>query len=275
MKCINCGNESKDNNNFCSNCGIRLEQNSQETKNISNIVKKNNNQDTAQINNVNSKKSVLKLILMSVGIVFLIGLIKGFIFICLLTNIFVKTVDGVKDKINDYEEKEESRNNLYDSIPNELFKRNLISSNLKFVGNDYGWSFEWVDKTDKWYFYINKDYYDKYKYYWLEDVDKSKYTDKYNEYLGSYGDYIFTAIEVDDLEYSKDIEYGNVHLKANQTYYLVQIYDESIYYNYISGYKDANNYLVSTHSNYKPESLSKEFIFYQQDNEWVIEELIR
>ena len=188
-----------------------------------------------------------------------------------------KGIDEVKNKIDDYEEKEQAREDIYDSIPKELLNRNLISKNLKYVGYEYGWKYEWIDKTDKYYFYIDNDNYDKYKNYWLEGIDKSEYTDKYNKNLATYGDYAFKAININDLVYKSDVEYGNVHLTANKTYYLVQIYDEAIYYKYVSAVdeKDETKYYIYSASSFKEDSISKEYIFHQENNKWKIEELVR
>lgn len=50
MKCINCGKENKDNTNFCSNCGVKLEQKIQKES------AQNGNIDIKQIQNTNNKK---------------------------------------------------------------------------------------------------------------------------------------------------------------------------------------------------------------------------
>ena len=113
--------------------------------------------------------------------------------------------------------------------------------------------------------------------YWLEGIDESQYRDKYNEKLPNYGDYVFKLININDLTYISDIEYGNVHLKANKTYYLVQIYDEAIYYKYITAKDNGNeiNYHVYSDFYYKKDSISKEYIFSQNNGGWEIKELIK
>lgn len=50
MKCINCGKENKDNTNFCSNCGVKLEQQIQKES------AQNGNINIKQIQNTNNKK---------------------------------------------------------------------------------------------------------------------------------------------------------------------------------------------------------------------------
>lgn len=214
-----------------------------------------------------------------IGGIVLDFLLVGIISISLFIKALGNGIDGIKDKIDAYEEKEQTRDNIYDSIPEELLNRNLISKNLKYVNYKYGWEMEWADKTNKYYFYIDSNNYDKYKSYWLEGIDKSQYRDKYNEGLATYGDYVyvFTAININDLSYKSDVEYSNVHLTANKTYYLVQIYDEAIYYKYIStvDVNDETKYYVYSASNYKEDSISKEYIFHQEKKKWIIEELIR
>ena len=88
---------------------------------------------------------------------------------------------------------------------------------------------------------------------------------------------MFKAINVNDLSYISDVEYGNVHLSANKTYYLVQIYDEAIYYEYVSALdvNDETKYNVYSASNCKEDSISKEYIFHQENGKWIIEELTR
>lgn len=71
---------------------------------------------------------------------------------------------------------------------------------------------ELTDKTDKYYFYIDSNNYNKYKNYWLEGIDKYQYRDKYNVGLANHGDYVFAAININDLSYKSDVEYENVHL---------------------------------------------------------------
>ena len=219
-----------------------------------------------------------KKLIIGIVIAIIVGILAfGIYFVFSFFVSLEKGIDNIKDKIDNYEEKEQSRDDIYDSIPKELLNRNYISNDLKYVNYKYGWGMEWTDKTDKYYFYIDSNNYNKYKSYWLEGIDKSQYRDKYNEGLSTYGDYVFTAININDLSYNSDVEYGNVHLTANKTYYLVQIYDEAIYYEYISAV-DVNNetkYNIYSASNYKEESLSKEYIFYQENGQWVIEELVR
>ena len=259
--CNKYGKENNQDSKFCNGCGNKFDNDFMETNS------KNNK----------GKKSKTKTILITLGIVvsviFLVGIVSVGLFIKALGNV----IDGIKDKIDTYEEKEQTREKLYDSIPKELFNKGLLSKDLKFVNYKYGWGMEWTDKTDKYYFYIDSNDYNKYKNYWLEGIDKSQYRDKYNEGLATYGDYVFKAINVNDLSYTSDVEYGNVHLSANKTYYLVQIYDEAIYYEYVRvlDVNDETEYNVYSASNCKEDSISKEYIFHQENDKWIIEELTR
>lgn len=259
--CNKCGKENNQDSKFCNSCGNKFDNDFIETNSQNN----------------KGKKSKTKTILITLGIVVSVILLVGIVSVGLFIKALGNGIAGIKDKIDAYEEKEQTREDIYDSIPKELLNRNLISKDLKYVNYRYGWGMEWTDKTNKYYFYIDSNNYDKYKSYWLEGIDKSQYRDKYNEGLATYGDYVFKAINVNDLSYTSDVEYGNVHLKANETYYLVQIYDEAIYYNYVSAL-DVNNetkYYVYSASNCKEDSISKEYIFHQENNKWEIEELVR
>lgn len=259
--CNKCGKENNQDSKFCNSCGNKFDNDFIETNSQNN----------------KGKKSKIKTILITLGIVVSVILLVGIVSVGLFIKALGNGIAGIKDKIDAYEEKEQTREDIYDSIPKELLNRNLISKDLKYVNYRYGWGMEWTDKTNKYYFYIDSNNYDKYKSYWLEGIDKSQYRDKYNEGLATYGDYVFKAINVNDLSYTSDVEYGNVHLKANETYYLVQIYDEAIYYNYVSAL-DVNNetkYYVYSASNCKEDSISKEYIFHQENNKWEIEELVR
>lgn len=259
--CNKCGKENNQDSKFCNGCGNKFDN------------------DFIEINSQNNKgkKSKTKTILITLGIVVSVILLVEIVSVGLFIKALGNEIDGIKDKIDADDEKEQTREDIYDSIPKELLNRNLISKDLKYVNYRYGWGMEWTDKTNKYYYYIDSNNYDKYKSYWLEGIDKSQYRDKYNDGLATYGDYVFKEINVNDLSYTSDVEYGNVHLKANETYYLVQICNEAIYYNYVSAL-DVNNetkYYVYSASNCKEDSITKEYIFHQENNKWEIEELVR
>lgn len=258
MKCNNCGANIENNKNFCSNCGNKIE--------INNIQKEN------KTNNQKKSKSTLKIVIIAIIVITVL-------IICLFIGIIgfgiANLSSNISNKVNNYKETEKIRNETYDSIPEELINKKIISSNWKYVDYAYGWSGERINKKDKFYFYIDDEEYDLYKNYWLEDVEESNYEDGLNRYLWEYGDRVFHLINISSLSYNSDIDYGNVHMAKDKTYYLVQIYNKAIYYKYISHYKDINNYSISSNFDYDRDSLLKEYIFYQDNNEWVIEELYR
>lgn len=257
MKCKNCGTNIENSKNFCPNCGNKIELNDIREVKEENIPKKS--------------KSTLKIVIVTIiiSIVLIIGLFAGII------GMIGLGINNISNKVNNYKETEKIRKETYDSIPEELINKKMISSDWKYVDFAYGWSGEWTNKEDKYYFYIDEENYNLYKNYWLEDVEKSEYSSGLNKELREYGNRVFHLINVSSLSYNSDIDYGNVHMYKDKTYYLVQIYDKAIYYKYISYYKDINNYFLSSNFDYDNDSLLKEYIFYQDDNEWRIEELIR
>lgn len=221
-------------------------------------------------------KSKKKKIIIGICITIIVCIIiSGIYFAISFFNVIGKGLDEIGNKIDHYKESEQAREDIYNSIVTKLSQNNLIPSNWKYVYDGYGWGMESIDRSDKYYFYIDNGNYEKYKHYLLEDVDKTKYREGYNRDLWEFGDYIFHAININDLSYISDIDYGNVHMSKNKTYYLVQIYDNAIYYEYISNYKDENNY--STGSNFKLnyDSLSNEYIFYLENGQLIMEKLIR
>ena len=173
------------------------------------------------------------------------------------------------------QESEQEQEDVYNSIVTKLSQNNLISNNWTYVSDRYGWGTETVNLSDKYYFYIDNENYEEYKHYWLEDVDKTQYREGYNRDLWKFGDYIFHAINISTLSYRSDIDYGNVHMYPNKTYYLVQIYDNAIYYEYISNYKDENNYSKGSNFKLNYDSLANEYIFYLENGQLIMEKLIR
>lgn len=181
----------------------------------------------------------------------------------------------ISNKLNERKEAEKIREDTYDSIPKELISKKMIPENWKYVDSAYGWSGEHYDKEDKYYFYIEEELYNLYKYYWLEGVESSEFSKDYNKELGECGSQVFHLINVQSLSYSSDIDYGNVQMYKDKTYYLVEIYEKAIYYKYIPRFKDINNYAIMSAFKYDRDSLLKEYIFYKDNNEWIIEELYR
>lgn len=196
--------------------------------------------------------------------------------VVLLVVSFADMVTDIKDNLDSKQLDKQITSETYDSIPDELLVEKILSEDYIFVGKKSPWGYKSTDVSRKYYFYINEEKYDEYKHYWLEDIDESDYRDDYNSGLSSYGDYVFKAVLVSDLCYEDDTYYGNVFLEANKTYYLVNIYDEAIYYKYIreSGSKENLKYSDYVGFNVKEESLSAKYIFQKNNDHWSIQEVV-
>lgn len=186
---------------------------------------------------------------------------------------------GMNEAANDFHEminKEDPRQQIYDSIPRELIEQNLFPKNMKPVGSACGWAMTFPDRTHITYYYIPEELYDQYKHYWLEGVDKKDLRDNYNETLGRIGEYVFRSISVDDYLLSADREEGNVLLKANVQYYRVDVYDRAIYYEVVKDYsseQNPDNYYESSRHGEDPDSCSASYMFHQEDGKWIIEQM--
>ena len=215
----------------------------------------------------NKGKNILIAVLISIGVILLGVIISVSITFNTFSSIFSKLKEEYFPHV-DYDEK-------YGSIIQELFDKNLINNNWKYAGQNSEWGLLGSVKNHKYYFYINKEDYDNYKYYWdFSNENNSKYYEGYNEFLKNTGDYIFHMIELEELKYSEDIDYGNMHLNKNNIYYLIEIYDKALYYKYVARSTDKGN-IIEVKSDYDRDSLLKEYIFHNQNNKWVIDELIR
>ena len=212
-------------------------------------------------------------IVIGIAIAFAVVMLAIIVFI---TVCLVDMVKDVKDNIDNRAKEKQLITETYDSIPEEMFDRGILSDDLRYVGYDYAWGYKSSDISRKYYFYIDSENYDKYKHYWLEGVSNSQYQDGFNSRLGSSGNYVFSAVYVSDLSYTQDTEYCGVDLQANKMYYLVCIYDEAIYYKYVRKYGSDDNvrYQNYTGHNINNESLSQKYIFYQENDEWVVQELV-
>lgn len=217
--------------------------------------------------NKSKNKNILIAILVSISVI-LLGVI---ISVCITFNTFSSLFSNLKEEYSphiDYDEK-------YENIIQELFDNNLISNNWQYAGQDSEWGLIGSVKNHKYYFYINNEDYDNYKYYWdFPNDDNLKYYKGYNEHLKNTGDYVFHMIELSELKYSEDVDYGNIHLAKDNTYYLVKIYDKALYYKYVYKTNEDGSF-IEVKSDYDRDSLLKEYIFHSQNNEWIIEELIR
>lgn len=233
--CIKCGKENNQNNTFCSACGNKF----------------NNQYSNDSTNNNKTHKKTILITIIVIVLFYLLGII------CLLSLLFA--------------------DDDYDSIRKELSEKNLIDENLVYLDSRYDsqGALPIRDKKNRWYFYIDENNYDKYKKYWLEGIKKSEYTLGYNENLDEYGDYVFTIVNIQELFHTEDTEegdeYQNIYLDGNTTYYLVDIYDEGIYYKVITG--SAESPYDSTRYSLGDWPVNRYFV-HKEKGEWIFEEWI-
>lgn len=84
---------------------------------------------------------------------------------------------------------------------------------MRFINKEYSWGYETPNYSNIYYFYIHKDNYERYKNYWLEGMEESEIKEDTNKYISDFGDHVFYAVNITNLIYINDIDYGNVHLK--------------------------------------------------------------
>lgn len=171
---------------------------------------------------------------------------------------------------------DKQRDKIYDNIINELSKNNLISNDWKYVASDYSPDLLGDDRSNKYYFYIDKTLYDTYKYYWLEDVDKSVYYDGYNSELDENGDHILKSVHIQELEYEEDCDncyltkiITSENLDKDKSYYSVSIYDKAIYAKWVIKYENKKDYTIYDWFKVDRDSLTKRYIFYQENGKWI------
>lgn len=165
-------------------------------------------------------KSKVKKIIIGICIFILIVLIILGIF---FGTVFYKFFDKIFSTAGNAIQENQKVDDTYFSILPELSKSNFIPEDWTYIDYAYEWGMETPDRTNRNYFYINKDNYNSYKHYWLEDVDKSKLKEDYNDDLYNTGDYVFHAINIDDLTPDSDSTYRNIKIYKGKTYYVVTI----------------------------------------------------
>ena len=167
-------------------------------------------------------------------------------------------------EVNQSNEEREQLHETYDAILNELSEQGYIHSDWRFVGtaSDSTWG---ADKRNRNYFYIDADKYKDYSFYWSGEYEKSD--------LYETGDQVFYMVSMTILNYSDDVDYGNVHLKGRQTYYLVDIYDKALYFVQRTDYDNGSS-SRQPHFTYDADSLSHRFVFYKDDKGLKMEEVM-
>lgn len=160
----------------------------------------------------------------------------------------------------------------HDLIIKELNKQKIVKNDWKYIDNSCGMNLETQDCSTKYYFYIEKDKYNSYKNYWLEDVDKKTFYNKYNYYLYEDGDYAFKLIKISKISYNINYNYKGINLDKDKDYYSIKLYDKALYYKYINTYKDENNYETISKYDYDADSITKEYISYIDNGKIIIKE---
>ncbi len=163
----------------------------------------------------------------------------------------------------------------YNQIRKKIEDMQILPNNLELISETTGTLTELGinDNSYKYYFYIDKNKYNSYKNYWLEDVDKSLLTEAFNKELRHYGDYEFKALSIKAKEYTTDTNYKNITIKKDTKCYFVDIYNQALYYNYIFDFKDYNNYGIGEEFDIKNNSLIYEYIIYKDAGQWIIEKV--
>lgn len=142
----------------------------------------------------------------------------------------------------------------------------------KPTGQCVSWGMETPNYYDKYYFYIDKDKYYDYKEYWLEDVPREKYREGFNESLWETGDYAQHCINIKMRNYTQDSEYMGIKLKKDTEYYIVSVYDKALYYVYINGFEDENNFIRNSGFRVDKDSCIATIIYHKNGKDWVAEE---
>lgn len=216
-------------------------------------------------------KSKVKKIIIGICIFILIVLIILGIF---FGTVFYKFFDKIFSTVGNAIQENQKVDDTYFNILPELSKSNFIPEDWTYIDYAYEWGMETPDRTNRNYFYINKDNYNSYKHYWLEDVDKSKLKEDYNDDLYNTGDYVFHAINIDDLTPDSDSTYRNIKIYKDKTYYVVTIYKKALFYKDIIRFSSVDKYSTDNYFKIDRNSKSTELLFHQEDGKWVYEEII-
>lgn len=219
-------------------------------------------------NNKISKKKIIIIIIGALIIIVCLILLLSKLAFAKLNNNIIKPVNNIMEKTN-------KENELFNSIIEELLANNMFPNNLIYVDKYYGWENEWINKKDKYYFYIDENNYDKYKSYWLEDIDIEKCIDNYNINLIDTGDYIFHAINIKELgNFELNSSFENITITSTEIYYLINIYNEAIYYRYVNRLEqNKSKYTTIPVFKCNENSIDKRYLFHKENDKWIIEEL--
>ena len=205
-------------------------------------------------------KSVIKIIALSFASIALMIVIT----LAILASGILGITGCVSHEVNQFNEEREQFHETQEAILDELSEQGYIHSDWKFVGaaSDSTWG---ADKSARSYFYIDADNYKDYSFYWSGEYEKSD--------LYETGDQVFYMVSMLELKNSDGVDYGNVHLKGRQTYYVVDMYDKALYFVQRTDY-DNGSYSKQPRFTYDADSLSHRFVFYKDDKELKMEEVM-
>lgn len=142
--------------------------------------------------------------------------------------------------------------------------------NWKFTGQCCGWSGEAVNEYDQYNFYIDEENYNDYRRYWLEDVPEEEYRDGLNADLWETGDRVQHCINIYQLRYESDVDYMGVALKKDTDYYLVSVYEHTVFFRHVYAFGESETYGVSCGFSLGDES-PRRMLYHQEGSRWIME----
>ena len=167
-----------------------------------------------------------------------------------------------------------------ESIMACINENNLIPEEWVEITAAHPWGTESTNSSAFEYFYIDADDYDTYESEWdFDDIDESELvegynSEKYDYYMYEVDEPVFHSLAVTPLCYKEDVEYGNLLLEKDVTYYLVGIYERAVYCEYVSSVSQVSG---ATSFNYWADYDSKtaigKYMIHQEQDDWICEEL--
>lgn len=215
------------------------------------------------------KKKQLARLLMTGGVVLGVGILFAGLFFFA----FGRGIDSLTGIVGGAFERKSTRDALYQSIVDDVTASELIFEGTSQVGFAYSWGAETPDKKSPNYFFLPDSLYGAYCAYWLENIDPSALYEGLNQDLWETGDPVFYAIHISKTAYASDTDVEGIPLRAGKEYYFVDIYDKAIYYQYVSGYQDAEHYTVLPGYRCFEYGAARCWLYYQENGEWVKEAL--
>ncbi|MGX8774084.1 MAG: LptM family lipoprotein [Bacillota bacterium] len=188
------------------------------------------------------------------------------VFVCLFVLLSIFMLAGCMT------EEEKEIDAVFDSINKDIAGTSIVPSNWKYVDSLFPSGGEMIICNEKHFFYIEKDIYDEYKYYWLEDVDDSDYRDGLNSELRTVGNKVFYDINMSNLGELSDGDYRGVSTTPDARYYLITIYDNVLYYNDVSEIGE-DAYGISPVFDTSEANTIKEYLAHQENGKWIYEEI--